>query len=148
MNIPEPIVDENFKKIIEHFDLIMAKEIWEINDMSMHPTRCRTPYYIVEILRNCIEKNEIGFIEYIMYLKLCKQRNIIHFWTKKEKNIIIQRVKDKYNNSLDLRGIKTYLDRSFKFLALELRYEIGLEKDSFGRYALRIKEENNLISQY
>ena len=147
MKIPKPIVDEYFEKIIEHFDLIMTKRIFEINDMSMYPTHCRTPYYIIEILRNCIAKNEIGLIEYIMYLKLCKQRNIIHFWTKKEKNIIIQIVKEKYNNLLDLRSIKTYLDRSYEFLAFELRYEIGLERDIFGRYALRIKEGNNNTQQ-
>lgn len=136
MKIPKPIVDEYFEKIVEHFRMIMSMEISKSDSAS-----CRTPYYIIETLEGCIKKNRIEFWEYIMFLKLCKLNAIFHFWTQKEKNIIIQNVKETYDKSLDLLEIKKYLDRDFKSIVLALGYDIDLNKDIWHRYALRLKEK-------
>lgn len=138
MKIPEPIVDRNFCGLVTRLEMEMNYQMDKNLIGSIHS---RTPYYIFEILEECIQKGEIRFIEYIMYLNLCKHYNILRFWTKKEKNIIIQKVKEKYNKELDLQELKNYLNKSLKILAQELGYELEFKKDRYDRYAIRLKEE-------
>lgn len=115
MKIPEPIIDNDFEKVID-FDFEMNKK---------YPPKA---YFVIEILRNCLEKNEINFIEYIIYLKLIKfNSNFFRFWTKKEKLEIVQKIENKYDKHLSIQELKEYLNKPFTVLAFKLGYKLKVQ---------------------
>ncbi|WP_315069375.1 hypothetical protein [uncultured Clostridium sp.] len=119
MEIPKPFVDETFRRTLGRFNLDM-----DIESTQLTKSRGLLPIFIGQILKECKEKNEIKFIEYIMYLKLYNRQKIIPLLSKKMKALIIQEIKNNYNIRIDYKGFDNYMNKSFEELAKNLGYRL------------------------
>jgi hypothetical protein len=122
MEIPKPVIDLTFKRTLERFKIEMDSKMIH-GKKTMYPY----PYFIWQVLERCKEKDEILFIEYIIYLKLYNKQKVLPYLSKVKKDMIIKEIKGKYGLEIDYKKLGEYLKSTFKELAEILGYSITVQ---------------------